>query len=104
VNDIYAQKINSTGSTIWDDNGKIICNALGDQWYPKIVSDGKEGAIITWQDHRNGLNYDIYAQKIADPPPSSGTPNFNFLIIGLVAGISFVTGLVLGILITKRRK
>jgi hypothetical protein len=104
ANDIYAQRINTTGDTIWDDNGKLICNALGDQWFPQIVSDGKEGAIITWQDHRNGLNYDIYAQKIADLPPSGSTSNFDFLIIGLVAGISFVTGLVLGIIITKRRK
>jgi len=28
-----------------------------------ISSDGSEGAIITWEDERNG-NPDIYAQKI----------------------------------------
>ena len=35
----------------------------GDQMSPRIASDGAGGAIIVWQDTRNGNN-DIYAQRI----------------------------------------
>ena len=62
--DIYAQKISSTGSVIWDVNGTEICTTNESQSVPQITSDGAGGAIITWTDFRNGNNYDIYAQKI----------------------------------------
>ena len=69
--DIYAQKINSTGITKWDDDGNLICSAIGHQRYAQIISDGAEGAIIAWQDERVETDQDdIYAQKIADPPPN----------------------------------
>ncbi len=62
--DIYAQRINSTGDVKWTIDGLSICTAYQDQWYPQICSDGAGGAIITWEDHRTGTNFDIYAQKI----------------------------------------
>ncbi|MFB3896657.1 MAG: hypothetical protein ACE14V_10185, partial [bacterium] len=37
--------------------------ATNNQYYPILVSDGSGGAIIAWQDYRNG-NYDIYAQSV----------------------------------------
>jgi len=61
--DIYAQKKNSMGTSQWDDNGTLICDANSNQLYPQLVSDGAGGAIITWQDYRFGA-YDIYTQKI----------------------------------------
>jgi hypothetical protein len=61
--DIYAQKIDSNGKTLWDDNGTVICNTTGDQISPKLCYDGSGGAIITWQDNRDG-NGDIYIQRI----------------------------------------
>ncbi|MFX1364755.1 MAG: hypothetical protein ACFFCE_17520 [Promethearchaeota archaeon] len=63
ADDIYAQHINSNGVVQWGSNGIVICDADDDQWYPIICSDGAGGAIITWQDRRNG-NFDIYAQYI----------------------------------------
>lgn len=49
----------------WTTNGNIICNETYDQELPQICSDGAEGAIITWQDAREGIGYpDVYAQKI----------------------------------------
>ena len=63
--DIYAQKVDSAGNTLWEANGIVICNEdTQKQEYPQICSDGSGGAIITWQDYRNGANYDIYAQRI----------------------------------------
>lgn len=63
VYDIFAQRINSTGTTVWATDGVDICTAPGEQRYPTITSDGSGGAIITWQDDRNS-NTDIYAQRI----------------------------------------
>jgi hypothetical protein len=62
--DIYAQRVNSTGGVQWISNGVPICTANNTQWYPKICSDGIGGAIITWEDYRSDLDYDIYAQYI----------------------------------------
>jgi hypothetical protein len=66
--DIYAQKISVGGAIQWTANGVALCTAAGDQQSPKIVSDGAGGAIVAWQDYRNG-NWDIYARRIS----SSGT-------------------------------
>ncbi len=61
--DIYAQEISAAGEKEWMTNGTLICNAEGEQSYPKLISDGAGGAIITWYDHREG-NSDIYLQRI----------------------------------------
>jgi hypothetical protein len=63
--DIYAQRVNSTGAVQWTATGVIICTAAGDQIQSQLVSDGNNGAYITWEDHRNTGNSDIYAQRIA---------------------------------------
>ncbi len=62
--DIYAQYINCTGAVKWINNGMAVCSAIGDQSYPQLISDGSGGAIITWQDSRNGSQSDIYAQRV----------------------------------------
>ena len=63
INDIYAQRVNSSGIVQWTSNGVAICTATSDQSVPTIVSDGSGGAIITWRDSRSGIN-DIYARRI----------------------------------------
>ncbi len=63
--DIYAQRVNSTGAVQWTATGVIICTSAGDQIKSQLVSDGNNGAYITWEDHRNAGNSDIYAQRIA---------------------------------------
>jgi PKD repeat protein len=61
--DIYAQRVDSTGKTLWTSNGVAICTAANSQEDLQITTDSSGGAVITWQDNRNG-NYDIYAQRI----------------------------------------
>ena len=61
--DIYAQRINAAGVVQWTVDGVAVSAATGEQSNPTAVSDGSGGAIITWQDTRNG-NWDIYAQRI----------------------------------------
>ena len=55
--------ISGTPNILWESNGTVICNAAFKQDYPELCSDGLGGAIITWEDNRNG-NYDIYTQRI----------------------------------------
>lgn len=62
--DIYAQRVDRNGNALWVDDGVIVCSAAKDQLYPKMVSDGAGGAIITWMDCR-GTSPDIYAQRIS---------------------------------------
>ena len=62
--DIYVQRIDANGLVQWTVNGVAICTAGHHQQDPTIISDGNDGAIITWEDQRSGINYDIYAQRI----------------------------------------
>jgi len=61
---IYAQRVDGNGNTLWSSNGVAVCNALGDQYTPEIVPDHEGGAIIVWRDYRAG-NADIYAQRVS---------------------------------------
>ena len=62
--DIYAQRIDALGALKWGVGGVAICTASSDQQYPQIGSDGGGGAIIVWEDYRNGDFTDIYAQRV----------------------------------------
>ena len=62
--DIYAQRLNASGVAQWTANGAVISSATGDQEEPQLISDGSNGAIITWEDARNGSDDDIYAQRV----------------------------------------
>ncbi|MGI8905552.1 MAG: hypothetical protein ACR2IE_03560 [Candidatus Sumerlaeaceae bacterium] len=73
--DVYAQKLNSSGSPQWTANGVAICAAAADQTYPELTTDGAGGAIITWQDLRNSGIYDIYAQHVDSGGAVQWSPN-----------------------------
>jgi len=63
---IYAHRVDSNGNAHsgWTANGTVICTATGDKDYAVMTGDGAGGAVITWQDNRNGSDYDIYAQRV----------------------------------------
>ncbi|MBU0672084.1 MAG: BNR repeat-containing protein [Candidatus Margulisbacteria bacterium] len=61
--DIYAQRINTQGKVLWQEDGVLVCGAPDVQHTPKVVRDGTGGAIISWTD-KGGGSYDIYAQRI----------------------------------------
>ncbi|MFX0138536.1 MAG: hypothetical protein ACFFDN_33140, partial [Candidatus Hodarchaeota archaeon] len=81
---IYAQRINSSGQAHWTANGVPICINNTAQNEPRICSDGAGGAIIVWEDPRNGgaANFDIYAQRIDSTGQirwiANGTPICNY--------------------------
>ena len=63
--DIYAQRVGPSGSIMWSTNGIPICNAVNDQDWMRLISDGSGGVIISWEDERTGgNNRHIYAQRI----------------------------------------
>lgn len=63
INDIYAQRVNGSGTPLWAANGVAVCTAAGDQWTPVILADGVGGAFVVWQDDRSGSG-DVYAQRL----------------------------------------
>jgi hypothetical protein len=63
--DIYAQRIDIDGKIQWKPGGIPICKAPGPQQEFDIISDGKDGAIITWHDYRDSYEVpNIYAQRV----------------------------------------
>lgn len=61
--DIYAQRINSSGGSLWTPNGNLVCAVSGQSILPQVISDGFGGAIVVWTDTRTN-DYNIYAQRI----------------------------------------
>lgn len=62
--DIYAQGIDATGTSLWPANGVPVANEAHAQSAPQLLTDGANGAIIAWQDLRTTLDYDIYSSKL----------------------------------------
>ncbi len=69
---IYAQRVDAAGIRRWLGNGVALCSAGDSQEFPKIVADGAGGAIVVWEDYRDGLATDIYAQRVN----ASGAPQW----------------------------
>lgn len=74
---IYAQRLNGSGTVMWTNNGAVVCAAAGNQdnygyGYNSSVSDGNGGAIVIFNDGRNDtpdadgnpVNNDLYAQHL----------------------------------------
>ena len=72
--DIYAQRVDASGSVLWQEDGVAICTAAGDQRNYSITPDSAGGAIITWEDPRFGVE-DIYVQRVNASGSAAWTPN-----------------------------
>ncbi len=74
--DVYAQRIDSTGSVSWNANGLLIGGAAGNDLNPALISNANGEAIITWIN--NGLgNYAVYVQKVSSLGVNQWTSNGN---------------------------
>ncbi|MCJ7812433.1 hypothetical protein MUP95_03820, partial [bacterium] len=66
TSDLYGQRINISGTTLWTANGVPVTTASGNQSSQVVTGDGAGGVFVTWQDYRNGYaNIDIYAQRLS---------------------------------------
>jgi hypothetical protein len=64
---IFAQRLDANGAAQWQANGIPLCDVVGNQHSPHIVSDNVGGGFVSWADGRLGdENVDIYAQRIAN--------------------------------------
>jgi len=61
--DVYAQRIDPTGSTAWTASGSAVCTATGDQNLPVVVISGSR-AVAAWEDKRSGNH--VYAMSIPE--------------------------------------
>ncbi|MFZ1729400.1 MAG: choice-of-anchor D domain-containing protein [Bacteroidota bacterium] len=92
--DIYAQRISVAGALLWSDAGVPVSTADKIQQFPWMVSDGHNGAILTWEDYRPSYsNVEVYASRIlSDGTFPIGPPILSFssksLAFGAV-GISY---------------
>ena len=60
---LYSQRLNAAGTRQWSADGIPLCTGTGNQIVQSMVLDYSGGAIIAWEDQRNGTR-DIYAQRI----------------------------------------
>ena len=61
--DLYAQKVDSAGATVWTPDGENICNSTGNKEEHSLISDGSGGAIIAWEDSRSDF-WNVYSQRV----------------------------------------
>lgn len=61
--DIYAQRLDASGSPSWTLDGVPVCTEAGFQSDAIVVPDGAGGAIVVWTDNRVASS-DLYAQRL----------------------------------------
>ena len=63
--DIYAQRVNSAGTSLWTTDGIAVCSQASHQESPDIASDGSGGAVVVWMDWRiSPAGVSAYAQRV----------------------------------------
>jgi hypothetical protein len=67
--DVYAQRVDASGETLWEKDGVPISVKPNNQRYLRMVRSG-DRSVVAWTDRRVRTNWDVYAQAI-DP---SGKP------------------------------
>lgn len=79
--DIYAEHVLAGGEvdSLWLPDGRPVCTVAGGQVLATIIADGIGGAIISWQDDRNGVvafySQHVQASGELDPAwPVDGAP------------------------------
>jgi hypothetical protein len=68
--DLYVQRVDGSGTSLWTPNGEPLCTAASDQGAISMTADGSGGVFAAWEDYRTSANgADVYAQHLN----SSGT-------------------------------
>ena len=57
--DIYAQRVDASGNSLWPAGGVAVCTETNDQRYPKAVGSTFGSAVIVWEDFRNLIDVPI---------------------------------------------
>lgn len=64
--DVYVQRIDADGNSLWGEPGVLACGAADYQWVEGIASDHAGGCVVVWSDSRDQVTtgVDLYAQRI----------------------------------------
>src|SRR5262249_10312229 len=90
--DVYVQHVLPTGvvDPAWTVNGAILSGANQQQAFPQTVSAGVGGAIVVWEDGRNGgaitTQLDIYAGHMKSTGAADSTWGNNGALVCLSPG------------------
>jgi hypothetical protein len=81
--DIFAQHVRASGTLdlAYPANGRPLCTLPDLQQNPAIVAAGANGAIVTWMDRRDHIEFDIYALQVLEAVTTdvpTTTPSFTF--------------------------
>lgn len=68
TSDVYAQRVNSLGASLWEINGVPVSVAAGHQTDPAVASDGAGGCVVSWVDYDSSPDA-MFAQRVT----ASGT-------------------------------
>jgi hypothetical protein len=64
--DIYVQRVNNAGTTLFSANGNAVCDTTGLQSDVRILGDQQGGAFLVWRDRRTAATgSDFYAQRVS---------------------------------------
>ena len=77
--DIYAQRVDGLGGSLWQTGGAPVCVLAANQYTPLLVADDTGGAILAWTDTRAGYSLpNFFLQSLdADGAPrwaANGVP------------------------------
>jgi hypothetical protein len=117
--DIYAQRVDSSGRVLWASNGVPVCNAPHLQTWANMAGCGSGSAVLVWADYRDypledmhtdfNVAFDWYGQRVTSSGsvgPGAGDsgsdgrlPSWVWLVVA--AGAVAVAGAVL--VIWRRR-
>jgi hypothetical protein len=61
---VYAQHLDGAGTRLWDSAGALVCDSVGYESTPSIISDGAGGLLAAWADTRFGSDGDLYIQRL----------------------------------------
>lgn len=65
IKDVFVQRFDVNGNSMWGNNGKRIINIKGNQFGQRIVYDQNNGVVLAWIDKReNNPDANLYIQKI----------------------------------------
>ena len=90
--DVYVQHVlpNGTADPAWPANGAILSAANQQQAFPAIATDGAGGAIVVWEDGRNGgaltSQLDLYAGRMKSNGAADSTWGNNGALVCLQPG------------------
>jgi hypothetical protein len=62
--DLYVQRVDANGAIQLPLNGVLVASANYGQRVNDVLATGDGGAFVTWYDLRNGLDWDVYVQRV----------------------------------------